>query len=89
MDDAPEPDTHLLWNRSGRDWAAYATPGFVAERTGQPQAGDVLLLHDSVRYAAHDPRAITIGALPIILERLSSLGLRVRPAGELMSFERY
>jgi len=74
----------VLWRRWGRDWEARATPGSVAEKIGSPEAGDVLLLHDSDRYAAPGSRLATLGALPIILERLSSSGLQPRPVGELL-----
>lgn len=74
----------VLWERWGRDWEARATPRTVAEKIGRPEAGDVLLLHDSDRYAAPESWRATLGALPIILERLSSLGLRARSVGELL-----
>ncbi len=74
----------VLWARWGRDWEARATPRSVAETIGRPEAGDILLLHDSDRYAAPGSWRNTLGALPVILERLSSSGLRARPAGELL-----
>jgi len=73
-----------LWTRWGRDWEAAATPRSVADNVGWPEAGDILLLHDSDRYAAPGSWRNTLGALPIILERLSGLGLPARPVGELM-----
>jgi peptidoglycan/xylan/chitin deacetylase (PgdA/CDA1 family) len=74
----------VLWSRWGRDWEARATPGSIADQIGHPEAGDVLLLHDSDRYAAPGSWRNTLGALPTVLERLSSLGLRARPVGELL-----
>ena len=74
----------VLWARWGRDWRRRATPGSIATEIGQPQAGDVLLLHDSDRYAAPGSWRNTLGALPVILERLSSRGLKVLPVGELL-----
>lgn len=74
----------VLWARWGRDWEARATSGSIADAFGRPEAGDVLLLHDSDRYAAPGSWRNTLGALPIILERISSLGLQVRPVGELL-----
>jgi len=56
----------------------------VAETIGVPEAGDILLLHDSDRYAVPGSWRNTLGALPVILERLSSSGLRALPAGELL-----
>jgi peptidoglycan/xylan/chitin deacetylase (PgdA/CDA1 family) len=57
----------VLWSRWGRDWKAGATPRSVVEEIGLPQAGDVLLLHDSDRYAAPGSWRATRDALPIIL----------------------
>jgi peptidoglycan/xylan/chitin deacetylase (PgdA/CDA1 family) len=74
----------VLWTRWGRDWEVQATPGSIADRIGHPEAGDVLLLHDSDRYAAPGSWRNTLGALPLVLERLSSLGLQARPVGELL-----
>jgi peptidoglycan-N-acetylglucosamine deacetylase len=74
----------VLWTRWGRDWEAQATPLSIVARIGQPEAGDILLLHDSDRYAAPGSWRNTLGALPFILERISSLGLRARPVGELL-----
>jgi peptidoglycan-N-acetylglucosamine deacetylase len=78
----------VLWARWGRDWETSATPRCVADNIGRPQAGDILLLHDSDRYAARDSWRNTLGALPIILERFSYLGLVARPVGELLDTER-
>lgn len=74
----------VLWARWGRDWEARATPRSIADTVGQPEAGDILLLHDSDRYAAPDSWQNTLGALPMILERLSASGLLARPVGELL-----
>ncbi|MBV9454135.1 MAG: polysaccharide deacetylase family protein, partial [Rubrobacter sp.] len=41
----------VLWTRWGRDWEARATPRSIADTIGRPEAGDILLLHDSDRYA--------------------------------------
>jgi peptidoglycan/xylan/chitin deacetylase (PgdA/CDA1 family) len=74
----------VLWRGWGRDWEARATPRSIADRLGQPEAGDILLLHDSGRYAAPGSWRNTLGALPVVLERISRLGLRARPVGELL-----
>jgi peptidoglycan/xylan/chitin deacetylase (PgdA/CDA1 family) len=74
----------VLWTRWGRDWEARATPWSIADRIGHLEAGDVLLLHDSDRYAAPGSWRNTLGALPIVLDRVSSLGLRACPVGELL-----
>ena len=74
----------VLWTRWGRDWQARATPWSIADKLGRPDVGDILLLHDSDRYAAPGSWCNTLGALPIVLERISSLGLDTRPVGELL-----
>jgi peptidoglycan/xylan/chitin deacetylase (PgdA/CDA1 family) len=78
----------VLWARWGRDWDAMATSRSIADNMGRPEAGDILLLHDSDRYAAQAYWRTTLEALPIILERLSALGLRARQVGELLEAER-
>ena len=74
----------VLWSRWGRDWEALATPRSIADEIGRPEPGDILLLHDSDRYATPGSWRNTLGALPIILERLCDRGLRVRSVGELL-----
>jgi peptidoglycan/xylan/chitin deacetylase (PgdA/CDA1 family) len=74
----------VLWARWGRDWEVLATPRYIADKIGWPRAGDVLLLHDSDRYAAPDSWRNTLAALPIILERVFALGLLACPVGELV-----
>jgi peptidoglycan-N-acetylglucosamine deacetylase len=75
----------VLWSRWGRDWGALATPRSIADEIGRPEPGDILLLHDSDRYATPGSWQNTLGALPIILERLYARGLRARSAGELLN----
>ena len=74
----------VLWSRWGRDWKSRATPRSIADNIGWPVAGDILLLHDSDRYAVPGSWRNTLGALPEILDRLSNSGLAVRPVGELL-----
>lgn len=74
----------VLWTRWGKDWEVRATPRSVADEIGRPEAGDVLLLHDSDRYSASGSWRKTLGALPVILERLRDSGLRALPVGELL-----
>ncbi|HET9014215.1 MAG TPA: polysaccharide deacetylase family protein [Thermomicrobiaceae bacterium] len=74
----------VLWARWGRDWEARATPASIAGRIGRPRPGDVLLLHDSDRYAAPGSWRNTLEALPLILEQLAADGLAARPVGELL-----
>ncbi|MBA2713458.1 MAG: polysaccharide deacetylase family protein, partial [Rubrobacteraceae bacterium] len=74
----------VLWTRWGRDWERRATPGSIAEAIGAPEAGDVVLLHDSDRYAAPGSWRNTLGALPVILERLHARELKALPVRELL-----
>ncbi len=75
----------VLWSRAGNDWEGRATPRSIADRIGMPVAGDILLLHDSDRYSAPGSWRNTLGALPLIFERLNAAGLTARPVGELLS----
>ncbi len=80
----------VLWTRVGQDWDAQATPRSIVDNVGWPEAGDILLLHDSDRYFSNAPphsRGNTVDALPTILERISALGLQARPVGELLAVE--
>ena len=78
----------VLWARWGRDWEGRATPRSIADEVGRPEPGDILLLHDSDRYAAPGSWRTTLGALPIILERLGAKGLKARSVGELLDARR-
>lgn len=75
----------VLWSREGHDWQGRATPRSIADRIGTPVAGDILLLHDSDRYSSPGSWRNTLGALPLIFERLDAAGLAARPVGELLS----
>ena len=74
----------VLWSRSGREWEVGSTVASVLAGVGRPEAGDVVLLHDSSRYGRGDAGQLSLGALPEILEGLSRSGLRARPVGELL-----
>jgi peptidoglycan/xylan/chitin deacetylase (PgdA/CDA1 family) len=75
----------VLWSRWGKDWEETATPRGIADNIGQPVAGDILLLHDSDRFSAPNSWKNTLGALPIILDRIAEAGLVVQPVGELLN----
>jgi peptidoglycan-N-acetylglucosamine deacetylase len=74
----------VLWTRWGRDWEDKSTSLTIADEIGWPEPGDILLLHDSDRYASPHSWRNTLGALPIILERLDAKRVRARPVGELL-----
>lgn len=67
----------LLWSRWGHDWRRFVTPeAIAAEATEDLHGGDVILLHDADHYNAADSWRRTVAALPLIGERIESLGLR-------------
>jgi peptidoglycan/xylan/chitin deacetylase (PgdA/CDA1 family) len=78
----------VLWTRWGRDWEACATPRSITDTIGRPEAGDILLLHDSDRYAAPGSWRNTLEALPAILERICDMNLLALPIGELLDTKR-
>jgi peptidoglycan/xylan/chitin deacetylase (PgdA/CDA1 family) len=62
----------LLWSRWGKDWRRLETPGRIARRaTRALLPGDVILLHDADFYSARGSHRHTVGALAIILNRLT------------------
>jgi peptidoglycan/xylan/chitin deacetylase (PgdA/CDA1 family) len=66
----------LLWSRWGKDWRRLTTPARIATRaTREISSGDVILLHDADFYSARGSHRRTVEALPIVLSRLSHLGL--------------
>jgi peptidoglycan/xylan/chitin deacetylase (PgdA/CDA1 family) len=67
----------LLWSRWGHDWRTDRSPGEIAsEATEELRAGDVLLLHDADHYSHPGCWRGTVAALPAILDRIESVGLR-------------
>jgi peptidoglycan/xylan/chitin deacetylase (PgdA/CDA1 family) len=78
---------HFTRARVAHDWEAQATPQSVVENVGWPEAGDILLLHDSDRYTAPGSWRVNLSALPVILERISDSGLRVSSVGEILESE--
>jgi peptidoglycan/xylan/chitin deacetylase (PgdA/CDA1 family) len=74
----------VLWSRCGRDWESRATPRSIADHIGIPAPGDIIVLHDSDRYSAPGSWRNTLGALPLIFERLAAAGLVSLPVGELL-----
>lgn len=66
----------LLWSRWGRDWERGASPQSIARHASLGlEAGDVLLLHDSDRYATRASWRATVAALPQIVENVARAGL--------------
>ncbi len=67
----------LLWSRWGHDWRAARPPAKItAEVTRDLDAGDVLLLHDADHYSEPGCWRGTVAALPMVVERIRSAGLR-------------
>jgi len=74
----------VLWTREGQDHAAWATPESIVDKIGWPMAGDIVLLHDSDRYATPGSWRVTLEALPVLLDRFAALTLRACSIGELL-----
>ncbi|MEJ7716059.1 MAG: hypothetical protein WKF40_10360 [Thermoleophilaceae bacterium] len=72
----------LLWSRWGRDWRARRNRrGDRPTRLrATPEAGDILLLHDSDAYSAPGSWRATAAALPMILDSLARQQLGARNA---------
>ena len=67
----------LLWSRWGHDWRAGRSGAEIAaEATRDLDAGDVLLLHDADHYSEPGCWRGTVAALPMVVERIRSAGLR-------------
>jgi peptidoglycan-N-acetylglucosamine deacetylase len=67
----------LLWSRWGHDWRAGWPPERIAAEVAEDlREGDVLLLHDADHYSEPGCWRGTVEALPWILERVRSAGLR-------------
>jgi peptidoglycan/xylan/chitin deacetylase (PgdA/CDA1 family) len=67
----------LLWSRWGHDWrASRSAEEIAAEVTQDLAGGDVLLLHDADHYSEPGCWRGTAEALPGILERIRSKGLK-------------
>ncbi|ACZ41567.1 polysaccharide deacetylase [Thermobaculum terrenum ATCC BAA-798] len=65
----------VLWSRWGKDWMPEATPLQIAQNIGTPEAGDIILLHDSDRYSYPGAPLRTIEAIPIILQHIADKGM--------------
>jgi peptidoglycan/xylan/chitin deacetylase (PgdA/CDA1 family) len=75
----------VLWTRWGSDWTAGATAGSIARSVGWPDAGDVILLHDSDAYAFEGASwRNTLDALPEIAYRISCAGLKTARVGDAL-----
>jgi peptidoglycan-N-acetylglucosamine deacetylase len=70
----------VLWKRIGWDWTASATPDSIVRRlTRGLRGGEILVLHDSDAYATPGSWRQTVAAVPLLLSRLSELGLGTAP----------
>jgi len=66
----------VLWARWGRDWERRASAASVAASvTRDLRGGEILLLHDSDRYAAQGSWRATVAALPEIAAAVTHAGL--------------
>jgi peptidoglycan/xylan/chitin deacetylase (PgdA/CDA1 family) len=73
----------VLWTAWGRDWRADATPASIVRDLGRGVlTGGTILLHDSDCTSSPGSWRNTVGALPLLAERLDAMGLRVGPLGQ-------
>jgi peptidoglycan/xylan/chitin deacetylase (PgdA/CDA1 family) len=73
----------VLWTAWGRDWTASASPASVLATMGPGvRGGATLLLHDSDHTSAPSAWGSALGALPGLVARCRSTGLRVGPLRE-------
>jgi peptidoglycan/xylan/chitin deacetylase (PgdA/CDA1 family) len=83
-----EADRHgwhrVLWSRWGKDWRTDATASSILDHVGKPDAGDIVLLHDSDRYAPLGCWKQTVAALPEIIARVQEQGLDVSSIGSML-----
>lgn len=75
----------VRWSRDPRDWASGATSDGIVAAVGQPEPGDIILLHDSDRYGTCGSWKRTLAALPRILDAIAAAGLAARPVGALLA----
>ncbi len=78
----------VLWSRWGKDWLEQTTPAQIVERVGRPKAGDIVLLHDSDRYASAGSTERMLAALPQIIEQIEVEGIVMRSVGSLLKQSR-
>jgi peptidoglycan/xylan/chitin deacetylase (PgdA/CDA1 family) len=73
----------VLWSRWARDWeAGVRASTIVARTTRRLRGGEIVLLHDSDRYAAPGCWQATVAALPDILRAARDLGLETVTVSE-------
>jgi len=73
----------VLWTAWGRDWRPGATPQSVVADIGRGVlAGGTVLLHDSDCTSAPGSWRVTVDALPLLAERIATLGLKVGTLSE-------
>jgi peptidoglycan/xylan/chitin deacetylase (PgdA/CDA1 family) len=75
--------TPVYWSAWGMDWEPIG-PERIADLACRDLAGGmVLVLHDSPRYAVRESARPTVDALPAILARITEMGVKAGPLGEV------
>lgn len=76
----------VLWTqkRDAKDWDLQTTPEAIANKIGPSEPGDIILLHDSDRYAYPGSTRKALEVLPAILERIHDRGLRACSIQEML-----
>jgi peptidoglycan-N-acetylglucosamine deacetylase len=73
----------VYWSAWGMDWETITAERVADLATRELANGDVVLLHDSTRYAHRPDCGPTADAIGAIAARAADLGLRVEPLGAL------
>jgi|tagenome__1003787_1003787.scaffolds.fasta_scaffold20975419_5 peptidoglycan/xylan/chitin deacetylase (PgdA/CDA1 family) len=74
----------VYWSQWGEDWEPIPAERVVDLATRDLSDGDIVLLHDSTRYAHRPNCSPTAEAVAPIVAKASELGLRVEPLGALL-----
>ena len=75
--------TLVYWTSWGFDWEPLAPEAIARTVLRDLDAGAIVLLHDSARYAEREEAAATAAALPEIVGAARESGLEVLPLGAL------
>jgi len=78
----------VLWARWGRDWEQRATPESIQAKvlggSSGIKGGDIILLHDAMRYSAPNSWRRTLASLGPLVTELRRRGLEPEPVGSLL-----
>jgi peptidoglycan/xylan/chitin deacetylase (PgdA/CDA1 family) len=73
----------VQWDVAGFDWKRRSAKQIADEVLHRVRAGSIILLHDGDSEGKRDRRA-TVAALPLVIDGLHALGLRIVPLTQLL-----